>query len=108
MDLWVMRSDGSGKRQVTFDAGASFAPYFTPDDRALVYSTNRDHPRGRDFDLYLVRLDGAPGVPEPVTRDPLFDGFPMFDSGGKWLLFESNRGQRAAHETNIFLARWRP
>jgi hypothetical protein len=43
-----------------------------------------------------------------VTRDPLFDGFPMFDPGGKWLLFESNRGHRAAHETNIFLARWRP
>jgi Tol biopolymer transport system component len=107
MDLWVMRSDGSDKRQITHDPGASFAPYFTPDDRALIYSTNREHPRGRDFDVYLVPLD-PPGTPEPVTRDPLFDGFPMFSPDGKWLLFESNRGHRAAHETNIFLARWRP
>ena len=107
MDLWVMRADGSGKRQVTGDPGASFAPYFTPGDRAILYSTNRDDPHGRNFDLYLVGL-GPGAVPEPVTRDPLFDGFPMFSPDGAWLLFESNRGHRAAHETNIFLARWRP
>jgi Tol biopolymer transport system component len=106
MDLWVMRADGSGKRQVTHDPGASFAPYFTPDDRSLIYATNRDDPHGRNFDLYLVSVAG--GTPEPVTRDPLFDGFPMFSPDGRWLLFESNRGHRAAHETNIFLARWRP
>ncbi len=106
MDLWVMRADGSDARQITHDPGASFAPYFTPDDRALIYATNRDDPHGRNFDLYLVDLSG--GAPRPVTRDPLFDGFPMFSPDGKWLLFESNRGHRAPHETNIFLARWRP
>jgi TolB protein len=112
MDLWVMRADGSEKRRITHDPGASFAPCFTPDDRALIYSTNRDHPRGRDFDLYVVDLApsvaGAPPMPRPVTRDSLFDGFPMFSPDGAWLLFESNRGHRAPHETNIFLARWRP
>jgi TolB protein len=106
MDLWVMRADGSGQRQVTHDPGASFAPYFAPDGKAILYSTNRDDPHGRDFDLYLVPLDPA-GPPRPVTRDPLFDGFPMFSPDGRWLLFESNRGGRLPHETNIFLARWR-
>ncbi len=106
MDLWVMRADGSDKRQVTHDPGASFAPSFTPDDKALIYSTNREHPESRDFDLYLVALDGK-ASPEPVTRDPLFDGDPAFSPDGQWLLFESNRGHRAPHETNVFLARWR-
>jgi len=106
MDLWVARADGSDKRQVTRDPGASFAPYFTPDDKALIYSSNRHDPGGRDFDLYLVGVEG--GAPEPVTRDPLFDGFPMFSPDGKWLLFGSNRGAKSRHETNVFLARWRP
>ena len=69
-------------------------------------SSNWETPRGRNFDLYLV--DVAGGEPRPVTRDVLFDGFPMFSPDGKWLLFESNRGHRASHETNIFLARWQP
>ena len=106
MDLWVMRSDGSGKRRVTFDPGASFAPYFTPDGRAIVYSSNRENPHGRNFDLYLVDVAGGP--PRPVTRDPSFDGFPMFSPDGRWLVFASNRGGKVRGETNLFLAEWRP
>jgi Tol biopolymer transport system component len=105
MDLWVMRADGSAKRQVTKDRGASFAPYFTPDGRALIYSSNRENPIGRNFDLFLVSVDG--GTPEPVTRDPSFDGFPMFSPDGRWLVFASNRGGKVRGETNLFLARWR-
>ncbi len=106
MDLWVMRADGSGKRQVTHKPGASFAPFFTPDGRALIYSSNWEEPRGRNFDLYLV--DVAGGEPAPVTRDPSFDGFPMFSPDGRWLVFSSNRGARVRGETNLFLAEWRP
>ena len=105
MDLWVMRADGSGKRQVTNQAGASFAPYFTPDGRSLIYSSNGENPTGRNFDLYLVSVEG--GTPLPVTRDPSFDGFPMFGPDGRWLVFASNRGGKVRGETNLFLARWR-
>jgi Tol biopolymer transport system component len=101
-----MRADGSDKRQVTHQPGASFAPYFTPDGRALVYSSNWENPHGRNFDLYLVPVDG--GAPEPVTRDPSFDGFPMFSPDGRWLVFASNRGGKQRGETNLFLAEWAP
>jgi Tol biopolymer transport system component len=105
MDLWIMRSDGTGKRQVTDKPGASFAPYFTPDGKSLIYSSNWENPRGRDFNLYLVPTDG--GEPVAVTKDPTFDGFPMFSPDGRWLAFSSNRGARARGETNLFLAEWR-
>ncbi len=105
MDLWVMGADGSGKHQVTHKPGASFAPYFTPDSRSLIYSSNWEEPHGRNFDLYLVGIDG--GEPVPVTRDPSFDGFPMFSPDGRWLAFSSNRGARVRGETNLFLAEWR-
>ena len=106
MDLWVMRADGSDKRKVTDDPGASFAPYFTPDGNSLIYSSNWENPRGRNFDLYLVGVGG--GAPRAVTRDPSFDGFPMFSPDGRWLVFASNRGARVRGETNLFLAEWRP
>jgi TolB protein len=106
MNLWVMRSDGTQKFQVTDRPGASFAPYFAPDGRHLIYSSNWENPRGRNFDLYLVSVEG--GEPVPVTRDPTFDGFPMFSSDGRWLVFSSNRGARERGETNLFLAEWRP
>ena len=105
MDLWVMRADGSDKRQVTNDPGASFAPYFTPDGKALIYSSNWENPTSRNFDLYLASVRG--GRPDPVTRDPTFDGFPMFSPDGHWLVFASNRGGKVRGETNLFLARWR-
>jgi Tol biopolymer transport system component len=106
MNLWVARSDGSGARQVTEKPGASFAPYFTPDGKQLIYSSNWENPRGRNFDLYLVPVAG--GEPEPVTREEAFDGFPIFSPDGRWLLFSSNRGAKIRGETNLFLAEWKP
>ena len=105
MNLWMMRADGSEKRQVTSKPGASFAPYFTPDGKALIYSSNWEQPRGRNFDLYVVSAEG--GEPAPVTRDSSFDGFPMFSPDGRWLVFASNRGAKQRGETNLFLAEWR-
>jgi Tol biopolymer transport system component len=105
MNLWVMRADGSDARQITDKPGASFAPYFTPDGKSLIYSSNWENPKGRNFDLYLVPVKG--GEPVAVTRDPSFDGFPMYSPDGRWLVFASNRGAKVRGETNIFLAQWR-
>jgi len=106
MDLWVMNADGTGQRRITDKPGASFAPYFTPDDKAILYASNWENPRGRNFDLWLVPVAG--GEPQPVTRDTDFDGFPMFSPDGRWLVFCSNRGGKVPGETNVFLAEWRP
>ena len=106
MDLWVMNADGSGQRQITHDPGASFAPYFMPDDSGLIYASNREDAHGRNFDIYTVDLAG--GTLKPVTRDPSFDGFPMFSPNGRWLAFCSNRGGKGRGETNVFIAEWRP
>jgi Tol biopolymer transport system component len=105
MDIWVMNADGSNQRRVTDKPGASFAPYFTPDDKSIIYASNYENPRSRNFDLYLVPVKG--GEPMPVTRDPDFDGFPMFSPDGHWLLFCCNRGGKVQGETNVFLAEWR-
>jgi Tol biopolymer transport system component len=104
LEIWVMDGDGANKRQVTRLRAASFAPYFHPDGRRILFSSNHPAPGSRNFDLYLVRDDGT-GL-ERVTSDPSFDGFPMFSPDGKRLVFASNRGARARGETNIFVADW--
>jgi Tol biopolymer transport system component len=104
LEIWVMDADGGNKRQVTRLGAASFAPYFHPDGRRIIFSSNHPEPRGRNFDLYLVRDDGT-GL-ERVTTDPSFDGFPMFSPDGTRLVFASNRNARARGETNLFIADW--
>ncbi len=106
MELWVMDADGANQRQITRLGGANFAPYFTPDDRRIIFASNHRNPRGRDFDLYLVNTDGT-GL-EQVTTHGEFDGFPMFSPDGRKLVWASNRNGRVPGETNIFIADWRP
>lgn len=104
LEIWVMDRDGGHKRQVTRLGVASFAPYFHPDNRRIIFSSNHPDAKSRNFDLYLVRDDG--GDLERVTSEPSFDGFPMFSPDGKRLVFASNRGAKVRGETNLFVADW--
>ena len=105
LEIFVMKRDGTGLRQVTRTKGGSnFAPFFHPDGQRIIFASNMHDPKGRNFDLYLINLDGT-GL-ERVTFNETFDGFPMFSPDGRKLVFASNRYEKTAGETNIFLADW--
>jgi TolB protein len=104
LEIWVMDADGRDQRQVTRLGAASFAPFFHPDGRRIIFASNAQDPRGRNFDLYLVNDDGT-GL-ERVTTEETFDGFPMFSPDGKQLVFASNRNGSRPGETNVFIADW--
>ncbi len=105
-EIWVMNADGSNKRQVTKLNTASFAPFFTPDGKKIIFCTNyfASDPRKRNFDLALINVDGA-GL-ERVTYNETFDGFPKFSPDGKKLVFASNRNAATQGDTNVFIADW--
>ncbi len=105
LEIFVMNEDGSNLRQVTNLKAASFAPFFTPDGKQIIFSTNVGDPKGRNFDLYLINVDGT-GL-ERVTYNETFDGFPMFSPDGKKLAFASNRNDAKPGETNVFMADWK-
>jgi TolB protein len=103
-EIWVMDADGRNKRQVTNLGVASFAPFFHPDGRRIIFSSNHPNPRGRDFNLFVINTDGT-GL-EQVTFNDTFDGFPMFSPDGRRLVFASNRNAARAGDTNVFIADW--
>jgi Tol biopolymer transport system component len=105
MEIWVMNADGSDQRQITHLGGANFAPFFTPEGKRIIFSSNYRNPRSGNFDLFLVNLDGS-GL-EQVTTAPEFDGFPQFSPDGRSLVWASNRLAGNPHETNVFIAEWR-
>ena len=106
MELYVMNVDGTGLQQVTNNGAANFCPFFTPDGQKLIFSSNLENPRGRNFDLYLINPDGT--GQERLTFEPTFDGFPMFSPNGKKIVWASNRNAKVRGETNIFVADWIP
>jgi hypothetical protein len=105
LELFVANADGSEAVQITYLNAASFAPFFHPSGKRVVFSSNVGDPRGREFDLYAVNIDGT--ALERVTFAPGFDGFPIFSPDGKQLAFSSNRATApGARDTNVFVARW--
>jgi len=99
-----MNSDGSDKQQITNFGKASFAPFFHPDGKRIIFSSNVNSKNGRNFDLYMINIDGT-GL-EQITFNETFDGFPMFTKDGKQIVFCSNRFNKNEGDTNVFIADW--
>ncbi|MBD3217706.1 MAG: hypothetical protein GF310_05465 [candidate division Zixibacteria bacterium] len=104
LEIFMIRTDGTERRQVTNLGGANFCPYFHPDGKRIVFASNH-HEGGRNFDLFIINVDGS-GLKQ-ITFEVEFDGFPMFSHDGKKLVFASNRNQSEPGETNIFIADWK-
>lgn len=104
LEIYTMNADGSDIKKVTNLGKASFAPFFYPDGKRIIFSSNAMSESPRNFDLYIINTDGT-GL-EKVTNFDEFDGFPMFTRDGKKLVFASNRFNNKPNETNIFIADW--
>ena len=105
LEIWVMKADGSAKRQLTNLKAASFAPSFFPDGRRILFSSNLGSTGGMgNFELYAINTDGSDM--ERITFSDGFDGFPMFSPDGKQLVWISHRNAKAPRESNVFIADW--
>ncbi len=104
LEIFVMDADGTNMKQVTNLKAASFAPFFHPDGKRIIFSSNFGSKNLREFNLFMINIDGT-GL-EQITYNPSFDGFPMFAYDGKYLIFSSNRFNKNENDTNIFIAEW--
>ena len=104
LEIYIMNSDGTDIKKITNFGKASFAPFFHPDGKRIIFSSNVMSENGRNFDLYMINTDGT-GL-EQITFNETFDGFPMFTHDGKQLVFCSNRFNKKQGDTNVFIADW--
>lgn len=114
MEICVCDRDGKNFKQLTRNGAANFAPYWTPDDRHILFASNfqgveaakktGDRSAARRFRIYMMDANGE--NLEPVTNSEEFDSFPMFSPDGKHLVWASNRYNAKPGETNLFVAEW--
>lgn len=104
MEIYTCNVDGSDLRQITHLGKANWAPFFTPDGKKIIFSSNHHSEKGYNFQLFLIGIDGS-GL-EQITNQSLFNAFPMFSPDGKKLVFSSNRNNKGTRDTNLFIADW--
>jgi hypothetical protein len=105
LEIYVANADGSDATQLTYLDTASFAPFFHPSSKRVLFSSNYGDPKGREFDIWAIDDTGA--RLERITHTPGFDGFPMFSPDGSLLAFSSNRNTpQGSRDTHVFLAHW--
>ena len=104
MELYICNADGSDLRQLTNLGNANWSPFFLPDGKRVIFSSNFEAERGFPFNLYMIGIDGK-GL-ERITHSDTFDAFPVFSNDGKKLIFSSNRNNGGGRDTNLFIAEW--
>jgi TolB protein len=102
LELYIMNLETRKPVQLTDNGAANFGPYWHPDGKHIIFSSNMHDPEGRNFDLYMIDIESRDL--ERITHYEGFDGFPMFSHDGRQLVFASNRLGKVRGETNVFIA----
>jgi dipeptidyl aminopeptidase/acylaminoacyl peptidase len=94
MDVWIMQSDGTGEKQITFTPDwQEGAPYFLPDNKTIIYrawqhSVTEELKRIRKetgqrnqtpMTIFTMNLDGSNVQPRTFTNDMNWAPFPAPD-----------------------------
>ncbi len=99
-DLYISNTDGSNPVVLVPHASYDTEATVSPISDKIVFTSQRNG----DLDIYSMNMDGS-GL-EQITFFDKFDGFPMFSSNGKKLVFASNRFNKKQRDTNVFNADW--
>jgi Tol biopolymer transport system component len=90
--LFIMNSDGSDERQLTFGWTTASTPCFSPDGSWITFSMSPLKKEGLTYglhDLYTIGTDGAKFT--KITTDPHDDTCPVVTPNGKMIIFSSAR-----------------
>jgi Tol biopolymer transport system component len=105
MEIYTCNVDGSKLKQVTQLGKANWAPFFHPNGKRIIFSSNHASAKGYDFQLYSIKKSGK--ELQQITTESQFNAFPMFSPDGKKIVWSSNRNNGGTRDTNLFIADWK-
>jgi TolB protein len=82
-EIFVMNSDGTGVKQLTFDSQDSRAPTWSPDGTQIVYQSIKHG----DYEIFIVDLNGNV---KQVTNNGCNDYAPAWSPDGKYFAYYSD------------------
>ncbi len=85
LQVWIKQMDRGPHGRLTFEGTSNFAPFWTPDGRAVVFVSGR---AGGISDLYLQRADGGAEATLLLhAARPIAQA--IWSPDGKWLVFQA-------------------
>lgn len=75
--IYLMKTDGTGRRQLTRGAVANTQPQVSPDGRRVIYTSVRD----RNYDIFEMNLDGT--GEHRLTTSPRQEDSPAYAADGR-------------------------
>jgi serine/threonine protein kinase/Tol biopolymer transport system component len=81
-NIWIMKADGSNRKQVTSDAGYNHNPVVSPDGRYIIFTSSRTGRRN----VWRMNLDGS----DPVRlTNSMVDFLPAVSQDNQWIVYSS-------------------
>jgi Tol biopolymer transport system component len=95
--IYTMRSDGSGKDQLTNVAGDALQPHWSPNSRLITFEFDPANPTANVFcQVAYMHADGSDMKLLPEGNGDMCEGSPSFGPQGGRIFYEGFDGQRDA------------
>ena len=86
-EIYIMNSDGSDQKRLTFSPGYDGGPFFSPDGTQIVW--RRFDKSGARAEIYTMNCDGT--NVKQITDLGMMSWAPFYHPTGKYIVFSSNK-----------------
>jgi TolB protein len=97
-EIFTIKPDGTGLKQLTFNTGSDTSPVFSPDGTKIAYESVGDqttNPEGED-EIYLMNaMDGTGKTNLTNNEREVRDFAPAFSPDGQWIAYQSRGRQES-------------
>ncbi len=97
MDIYIMKADGSGVKQLTTYKGYDGGPFISPDSQKIIW--RRFSTDGMTAEIWTMNLDGSDK--KQITHSNVMSWAPYYHPSQKYIIYTSNKQGYANFELYI-------